>query len=119
MSLRARATSLSQQVEIERRALAAGDTGFADRLGAYERVSLERTFAERSLELAQSGLEAARREAEQQKLFVEQIVQPRAPDWPLFPTRWLIVAVVLFFNICVVIMFRALFLDTKSHVKNY
>lgn len=119
MPLRARATSLSQQVEIERRALAAGDMGFADRLGVYERLYLEHTFAERSFELAQSGLEAARREAEQQKLFVEQIVQPHAPDWPLFPRRWLIVLVVLFFNIFIVIIFRALFLDTKSHVRNY
>jgi len=119
MPLRARATSLSQQVEIERLALAGGDTGFAGRLGVYERLTLERTFAERSFEMAQSGLEAARREAEQQKLFVEQIVQPRAPDWPLFPTRWLIVAVVLFFNVCIVIMSRAFFLDIKSHVRNY
>lgn len=117
-SLRARATSLAEQVEIERRALVGGDTGFADLLGAYERLALERTFAERSFESALNGLELARRDTEQHKLFVEQIVQARQADWPLYPKRWLIVAVAFLFNISLLVILRALFLDTKSHVKS-
>jgi capsular polysaccharide transport system permease protein len=116
--LRARALSLAQQVEIERRALSGGDTSFAEQLGAYERLVLERTFAERSFESALTSLEVARRDAEQQKLFVEQVVLARQPDWPLFPKRWLIVTGALFFNMLLIVIFRALLLDSKSHAKN-
>ena len=46
----------------------------------FQRLALEREFAERSLAAALGSLEQARNEAQRKQLYLERIVQPSTPD---------------------------------------
>jgi capsular polysaccharide transport system permease protein len=113
--LLARAAALRAQVRTERETMASATSGLSVRISEYERLSLNREFAERSLQAALATLEAAKRDAERQRLFLEQVVQPRAPDWPRYPRPVLLVCTVLVFNILLVLIGRALLRDTRTH----
>jgi capsular polysaccharide transport system permease protein len=60
--------------------VAAAETG-------YERLDVERKLAELQLTSAFKSLEAARLDAQRQQLYLETIVQPNLPDFPLYPKR--------------------------------
>jgi capsular polysaccharide transport system permease protein len=53
----------------------------------YERVALERAFADRQLAGALAALETARNEAQRQQLYLERVVLPNRPDKALEPRR--------------------------------
>lgn len=86
-SLRLRASALDDQIGVEQRRLAGTDTSLAPQVAEYERLSLFREFAERSLGSALTGLELARTDGMKQKLYLEQISAPAVADHPLYPYR--------------------------------
>lgn len=53
----------------------------------YERLALERSFAEKQLAAATVALEEARNAAQRKQLYLERIVQPNRPDSALLPRR--------------------------------
>ena len=62
-----------------------GLESFAGQLADYEDLKLQNQFAEKLLEIAQGGLERARREQEQQQLYLVTIVQPTLPEEAKYP----------------------------------
>lgn len=64
-----------------------GNNSFTDKAAEFERLQLERSFAERQVASAMTSLEAARSEARRQTLYLERIVQPNTPDEALEPRR--------------------------------
>jgi capsular polysaccharide transport system permease protein len=54
---------------------------------AYERLVLERGFADRQLAAAMTALDAARNEAQRKQLYLERLVQPNLPDKAVEPRR--------------------------------
>lgn len=60
---------------------------FAGKAPAYERLMLEREFAEKQLASAMTSLETARSQARRQQLYLERITQPSLPDKALEPRR--------------------------------
>lgn len=95
-SVRGRAEALRRQIAEERRRAAAqdasglGEASVVRQLAEYDRLNLERDFANRLLTGALQGMQAARVEARRQQLFLERVVEPRAADWPAHPQvlRW-------------------------------
>jgi capsular polysaccharide transport system permease protein len=67
----------------------------------YERLILERTFAERQLATALTSLEQARNDAQRKQLYLERIVQPNKPDMALEPRRLKAIASTLAFGLIV------------------
>jgi capsular polysaccharide transport system permease protein len=59
----------------------------ASRAADFQRLSLEREFADRQLASALGSLEQARSEAQRQQLYLERIVQPSLPDAAMEPRR--------------------------------
>ncbi len=116
--LAAREAALRGQIRQEREAMAGAAAGLAGRLGDYERLALDREFAERSFQSALSAAELARRDAEQQKLFLEQIARPQAPDWPRHPRRVLLCLGVLAGNVMLVAVARQLLRDLQTHARD-
>jgi capsular polysaccharide transport system permease protein len=56
-------------------------------LAAYERLMLERQFADQQLASATASLESARVEAQRQHLYLARIVQPNLAVYPLYPRK--------------------------------
>jgi capsular polysaccharide transport system permease protein len=64
-------------------------------LAAYERLMLEREFADKQLASATASLETARLEAQRQQLFLSRIVEPNLAVYPLYPRKFVSVASIL------------------------
>ena len=86
--------TLSTRVEGLRRLVAretANVTGGGKSLSAkspiFDRLALDKTFADRQLAGAMSSLETARNEAARKQLYLERLVQPNLPDMAVEPRR--------------------------------
>jgi capsular polysaccharide transport system permease protein len=64
-----------------------GGGSFSARAPDFERLSLDKGFAERYLATALTGLETARSDAQRKQLYLERLVKPNLPDAPVEPRR--------------------------------
>ena len=86
--------SLTNRVEALRRVVAgetAKVTGTAKSLSskspAFDRLVLEKSFADRQLAGALAAVDSARNEAQRKQLYLERLVQPNLPDMAVEPRR--------------------------------
>ncbi|TCT04017.1 hypothetical protein [Aquabacter spiritensis] len=96
--LETRAAALQQQIEEQRAGVVGSDTSLSAKMAEYERLVLERNFADRALAAASTAIERARQEARQQQIYIETVAQPSFPDEPTEPKAWKIIATVLLFG---------------------
>jgi capsular polysaccharide transport system permease protein len=80
-----RIAALSAQIGVERARLTRGGETLTQQLSGYERLQLEREFAERQLSSAIASLETARADAQRQQVFLMRVVEPNLPERALFP----------------------------------
>ena len=59
----------------------------ARQLATYERLMLEREFADKQLASATASMESSRIEAQRQQLYLSRIVQPNLAVYPLYPRK--------------------------------
>lgn len=64
-----------------------GSGSLTNKSADFERLNLERAFADRQLATALTALEGARNEAKRQQLYLERVVKPNLPDHALEPRR--------------------------------
>jgi capsular polysaccharide transport system permease protein len=93
--LEARAEALQKAIDAEMRKVAGGGVSLTTQASEYERLALERGFAEKQLASALASLEQARNEAQKKQLYLERIVQPNLPDYAIEPRRIRSVLIVL------------------------
>jgi capsular polysaccharide transport system permease protein len=75
------------QMESERSSIAGQSNSLAPTVGEYERLSLNRDLAVKTLESAVAALESARIEARRQQLYLDRVVSPNLPDRAERPRR--------------------------------
>jgi capsular polysaccharide transport system permease protein len=85
--IRTRIESLDTLIADERTKITGNSGSVAAAETEYERLDEARKLAEAQLTSAFKSLEAARLEAQRQQLYLETIVQPDLPDFPLYPQR--------------------------------
>jgi capsular polysaccharide transport system permease protein len=86
--LRQRARLLEKEMDLQTaRVAGAGDRSLAGKAAEFQRLALEKEFADKMLASAMSTLEQARSEAQRKQLYLERIVQPSRPDAPTEPKR--------------------------------
>jgi capsular polysaccharide transport system permease protein len=91
-TLRNRIAALETQIAAERRRLTAGEQALPQQLAGYERLLLEREFADRQLAAATAGLESARVDAARQQLYVARVVEPRLAESAEYPRAAFIIS---------------------------
>lgn len=85
--LRQRVSILENEIEFETRRVAGGEKSLANKATEYQRLLLEKEFADKMLASAMSTLEQAKNEAQRKQLYLERVVQPNIPDEALEPKR--------------------------------
>ncbi len=116
-SLRTRVNALQDQITKQRQTLGGTSTSLAPRISEYERLLLEQTFGERAFLSALTSLEAARLDAERQRVFLEGVTTPDLPDFPAYPYRLLSVLGTFVVALAVWRVVRTYFKDLRSHAK--
>ena len=79
--------ALRARIEEERRTLAGAPGALASKVGDYERLTLTRSIADKSLAAAMTSLESSREEARRQQIYIEQLVTPNLSDYAEEPQR--------------------------------
>ena len=77
----------SVDINVRNRAVAGSGTSLTSKSANFERLVLEKGFADKQLASALTSLESARSEAERKQLYLERLVQPNLPDKALEPRR--------------------------------
>lgn len=110
-----RVAAYEAQVDKERSQLAGADTSLAPLIAEYERLVLEREFAERTFASAQLAHDIARLESERQRLFIERVSSPVAADYAKYPYRLIGVIAVFLVSFMLFSVLRQLLADNRSH----
>lgn len=86
--LKRRADSLQSEMDTQMAKVAGGGgSSLTAKAAVYERLVLDRTFADKQLGAALASLEQARNDAQRKQLYLERIVQPSNPDVAVEPRR--------------------------------
>lgn len=86
-ALKLRIQMLEDEISRELAKVAGSDRSFASKAAEFQRLALEKEFADKQLASAFASLEQARNEAQRQQLYLERIVQPSLPDAAMEPRR--------------------------------
>lgn len=114
--LRRKETALEQQIAQERASIGRDAGGLANRIADYERLSLERDFAQKRVTAAEAELVRAREEAARQQLYLERVVEPGLPDYPMHPERIRLTLTVFFGNLLLLLIGWLVWSGTREHV---
>jgi capsular polysaccharide transport system permease protein len=85
--LQKRIQMLEDEIERESAKVAGGSRSLASKAAEFQRLALEKEFADKQLASALASLELARNEAQRQQLYLERIAQPSLPDAAMEPRR--------------------------------
>ena len=86
-ALKSRVDALRKTIASEGSKVAGADGSLTSKSAVYDRLQLEKVFAERQLATALVSLETAKNEAQRKQLYLERLVQPNLPDKALEPRR--------------------------------
>lgn len=86
-STRNRIEALQRQITAERSRRTQGGGALSQQLAGFERLMLEREFADRQLASATASLEVARMEAQRQQMYLSRVVEPNLAVYPLYPRK--------------------------------
>ncbi len=86
-SLQRRMETLQSEIDGENNKVAGGERSLAFKAAEYQRLQLDRDFADKQLASAMASLEQARNDAVRKQLYLERIVQPSKPDMAMEPQR--------------------------------
>jgi capsular polysaccharide transport system permease protein len=109
--------TLQSAIDAETAKVAGRNGSLSGKAAAYERVELEREFADKQLGIALAGLEAARNEAQHQQLYLERIVQPNLPDIAIEPRRFRSVVIVLLLGLLAWGILSLLLTSIREHMQ--
>lgn len=85
--LKSRIKELEKEVNLESTRVVGGRQSLASRSAEFQRLVLEKEFADKQLAGALTSLEQVRNEARRPQLYLERITQPSLPDMAMEPKR--------------------------------
>ena len=86
-TLVSRVATLRNMIAAETGKVTGSGTSLTSKSANFERLVLEKSFADKQFASALASLESARSEAERKQLYLERLVQPNLPDKALEPRR--------------------------------
>jgi capsular polysaccharide transport system permease protein len=113
--LQQRVNDLRHEISLATQQVAGGAKSLANKAAEYERLVVERDYADKQLASAMASLEEARNQAQRQQLYLERIVQPSKPDRAMEPRR---LRGILTVALCSLVLFgilTILFVGIREH----
>lgn len=92
-----------------------GTSSLTNKAADYERLNLEREFADKSLAYALTALTSAKNEAQHQQLYLERLVQASLPDVAVEPKRLRSILATFILSLIVWGIFSLLFSAVREH----
>jgi capsular polysaccharide transport system permease protein len=115
-SLRGRERALSDQIASEQSKVVGSDGSLSNKFSAFERLELQRQFADRALSLALDAMDAAYQETRSKQLYIQTIVRPNRPDDALEPQRLRYILTTALACLAIYSMLWLLYAGAREHV---
>jgi capsular polysaccharide transport system permease protein len=116
-TLAMRVEQLRAAVASENSRVTGRDSGLTAKSPAFDRLTLEKVFADRQLGTALAALDSARSEAARKQLYLERLVQPNLPDRAVEPRRLRAVATVLLVGLMLWGVISLVVAGVREHVE--
>lgn len=113
--LQRRIKILQEEIESESQKITGGSKSLASKAAEYQRLALDKEFADKQLASTMMSLEQARNEAQRQQLYLERIAQPNLPDSALEPRRLRAIAAVFILGLIAWGVLTMLIAGIKEH----
>jgi capsular polysaccharide transport system permease protein len=114
-ALRVRARGLEQEIQRSLGAVYGAPGSIAANSGHYQRLLLDSQIADKQLTAAMASYSEAVNEARRKQAYVERIVQPNVPDYPLEPRRLRGVLAIAALGFVVWLVLRMLLAGVREH----
>lgn len=85
--LNVRVVGLEKEIAKQLGKVAGSENSLSEAAAQYQRLQLQREFADQQLALSLTAMQEARNEARRQRAYVERVAQPSLPDAALEPRR--------------------------------
>jgi len=116
--LRQQAQMLESEIaKISATVAGGGNQSLAGKAAEFQRLALEKEFADKMLASALSSLELARNEAQRQQLYLERISAPSLPDAAMEPRRLKAILAVMIVSLIVWGILALLIAGVKEHLQ--
>jgi capsular polysaccharide transport system permease protein len=109
--------AIEAQIKQQMAKVTGGRRSLAGNAVAYQRLTLENDFAEKQLTAALASLEQARQESHRKQVYIERIVDPNLPDWPVEPHRLRGILSTLVLGLIAYGILRMLLAGVKEHAQ--
>jgi len=106
---------LEAEIQKETAKVAGGERSLSSKAADYERLALNRAFADKQLATALASLEQARNEAQRKQLYLDRIVEPGRPDVAVEPRRLRSIAATLALGLIAWGVLSLLIAGVKEH----
>jgi len=88
------AAILEEQIKQSGKLITGSDESLVPKITGYDDLMVQRELQQRILASNVASLEAAKQQANQQMIYVDEVAQPNAPDWPEYPRNLLVLSIV-------------------------
>jgi capsular polysaccharide transport system permease protein len=113
--VRSQIAALEEQIVVQQRKLAGPDGSMAPTLAEYQKLSLQREFADRIYTAALEQAENARLQAARQHIFIERISGPTLADYAVEPRRLLLISLIGVVAVSLFGILRWIVRDSRLH----
>lgn len=113
--LRSRIAGLTKQINAESGRVAGGQRSLSASAARYQRLVLDREYADKRLTAALASLQEARNEARRKQAYVERLVQPNLPDEAMEPRRLRGIAATFILGLIAFGILSLLFAGVREH----
>jgi capsular polysaccharide transport system permease protein len=110
-----RISALQAQIADAKAKITGTDQSLVPKITVYDRLSLQREFADKQLASTIASLEQARMQATRQQLYLDLIVNPNLADYPAYPKKLATIAVVFATMAGVYLMLALLIAGAREH----
>ena len=114
-TLETRASALQRQIDERRAEVVGNDKSIASKMAEYERLVLNRNFADEALQSATGQIEQARQDARRQHIYIETIARSSLPDESTEPRRWRIILTTVLFGMLLYSAAWLLLVGAREH----
>ena len=113
--LRNRITAVEGQINAER--VKSASSVNATKLADYERLQIEREFADKAFASATASLETARIDAQRRQLYLARVVLPDLADMAALPNRWMSIFTMFITTLLLYGVSRLFIAGVKEHAE--
>lgn len=108
------ASILEEQIKQSGKLITGSNESLVPKITGYEDLMIQREMQQRILASNVASLEAAKQQANQQMIYVDEVAQPNAPDWPEYPRNLIILTIVFISTLGLYIMGKLLIASAQE-----